>query len=320
MKTLQNYTVTGALYRSDTGTPLIVGNLVKIFLDTEAVPSFPEFIYGVIQHPIAKINCDASTSYSIEYDEAELGGSVEFLRVSDVIDVQYASGGVGTVESVGLAAPNIFSVSGSPVTSAGTLTFALVTQTQAKFLGSPAGATGVPTFRAIVGGDISGLEISHVTNLQTELDNLLTQINNVYNELSLANGTNHMWKGYLAAEQPVADEDPRNYTIEGGTINSHGVSIDVPGVVISGVEYAYLAVTRNSSSRAMTGATIVGAASIPASTEATQCIPLVRIVDGIPRQLRFHEINVQEFQFLESGTSKFALVDMAAQNTYALPS
>ena len=66
-------------------------------------------------------------------------------------------GGSGTVTSVGLSMPNIFSVSGSPVTGSGTLTASLISQTKNKVLASPASASGVPVFRALVAEDIPDL-------------------------------------------------------------------------------------------------------------------------------------------------------------------
>jgi len=53
------------------------------------------------------------------------------------------------VTSVGLTAPSIFSVSGSPITSAGNLTLSLNT-----FFAAPNGSTGTPTFRAITSADL----------------------------------------------------------------------------------------------------------------------------------------------------------------------
>ena len=62
--------------------------------------------------------------------------------------------GSGTVTSVGLALPAMFSVTGSPVTSAGTLSAALVTQTMNTVLAGPvSGGAAVPTFRALVSAD-----------------------------------------------------------------------------------------------------------------------------------------------------------------------
>lgn len=62
--------------------------------------------------------------------------------------------GGGTVTSVGLALPGIFSVSGSPVTSSGTLTGTLASQTANRVWAAPDGSAGAPTFRALVNADL----------------------------------------------------------------------------------------------------------------------------------------------------------------------
>lgn len=65
------------------------------------------------------------------------------------------SGGSGTVTSVALALPNIFTVSGSPVTTSGTLTGALATQSaNTVFAGPTSGVAATPAFRALVSADI----------------------------------------------------------------------------------------------------------------------------------------------------------------------
>jgi hypothetical protein len=63
----------------------------------------------------------------------------------------------GTVESVGLALPSQFTVTGSPVTSTGTLTAAWASQTQAHVLAAPSDGNGTPAFRALVATDIPTL-------------------------------------------------------------------------------------------------------------------------------------------------------------------
>ncbi|KVD37863.1 beta strand repeat-containing protein [Burkholderia ubonensis] len=64
-------------------------------------------------------------------------------------------GGTGTVTSVGLTAPSQFTVSGSPVTSSGTLTFAWGNQTANYVLAGPtSGGAAAPTFRALVAADL----------------------------------------------------------------------------------------------------------------------------------------------------------------------
>lgn len=74
-------------------------------------------------------------------------------------NTDYATGwsnaGSGTVTSVGLSLPGLFTVSNSPVTAAGTLTAVLATQQANRVLAGPTtGADAAPTFRALVGADI----------------------------------------------------------------------------------------------------------------------------------------------------------------------
>lgn len=68
-------------------------------------------------------------------------------------------GGSGAVASVGLSLPSsVFTVSGSPVTSSGTLTGSLNTQTaNTIFAGPTSGAAAVPTFRTLSGADLNSL-------------------------------------------------------------------------------------------------------------------------------------------------------------------
>jgi hypothetical protein len=71
-------------------------------------------------------------------------------------------GGGGGVTSVALALPAIFSVSGSPVTTSGTLTGSLATQT-ANFVwsGPTTGAAATPTFRALVAADLPTIAVAN---------------------------------------------------------------------------------------------------------------------------------------------------------------
>jgi hypothetical protein len=74
------------------------------------------------------------------------------------------------VTSVGLALPNIFSVSGSPVTTTGSLTAALVNQDANVVLAGPvSGGAAVPSFRALVAGDIPSLAASKISDFDTQV-------------------------------------------------------------------------------------------------------------------------------------------------------
>lgn len=68
-----------------------------------------------------------------------------------------SGGGTGTVTSVGLVAPAIFTVTNSPVTSTGNLTLTLASESANTFFSAPNGSSGVPTFRTIVAADIPTL-------------------------------------------------------------------------------------------------------------------------------------------------------------------
>ncbi len=88
-----------------------------------------------------------------------------------------ASGTNGTVTSVALALPvSVFTVSGSPVTSSGTLTGDFANQAaNSVFAGPATGSPDVPAFRALVSADIPSLSGIYATK---ELDNLgVTAIN-----------------------------------------------------------------------------------------------------------------------------------------------
>jgi hypothetical protein len=69
-----------------------------------------------------------------------------------------ATGGSGTVTSVGLSLPtSVFTVSGSPVTTSGTLTGSFTSQSANTFFAAPNGSAGTPVFRLIVPADIPTL-------------------------------------------------------------------------------------------------------------------------------------------------------------------
>ncbi len=65
-----------------------------------------------------------------------------------------AGAGIGSVTSVALAAPSIFTVSGSPVITAGTLSFSLNSQSANTIFAAPSGSAGTPTFRSLTLADL----------------------------------------------------------------------------------------------------------------------------------------------------------------------
>lgn len=73
-------------------------------------------------------------------------------------DIEYVTPNPGTVISIGMTVPNIMSVSGSPITSTGTLAVTLTTQTaNYVWAGPTTGSPANPAFRALVSTDIPSL-------------------------------------------------------------------------------------------------------------------------------------------------------------------
>lgn len=80
--------------------------------------------------------------------------ALAYTAASNTFSCQTLAVGSGSVTSVALALPAIFTVSGSPVTTTGTLTGTLATQAaNLVWAGPTTGAAAAPTFRALVNAD-----------------------------------------------------------------------------------------------------------------------------------------------------------------------
>ena len=96
--------------------------------------------------------------------------SLDDLQIGPPPQPASSSTSTGTVTSVALALPSIMEVSGSPVTTSGTLTGTLTTQAiNVIFAGPSSGAAAVPTFRALTTADIPALGITNDTTTATNL-------------------------------------------------------------------------------------------------------------------------------------------------------
>jgi hypothetical protein len=124
-----------------------------------------------------------------------------------------SGGGSGSVTSVALALPNIFTVSGSPVTTSGTLTGTLATQNANKVLAGPTtGADATPAFRTLVAGDIPDISATYLTT---------SSASSTY--LALTGGT-------ISSNLTISG----NLTVNGTTttINSTAVSVDDINIIL----------------------------------------------------------------------------------------
>lgn len=74
-------------------------------------------------------------------------------------------GGSGTVTSIGVTMPSVFTVAGSPVTTAGTIGVTFATgQTQNLVLASPNGASGAVALRALVAADLPNIPVTKLNS------------------------------------------------------------------------------------------------------------------------------------------------------------
>jgi hypothetical protein len=91
-------------------------------------------------------------------DTGGLGGKAPLSEIKTLFNA-------GTVTSVALTAPAIFTVGGSPITTSGTLAIALANQNANLVWAGPGTApAAAPTFRALVAADIPNLDAAKITS------------------------------------------------------------------------------------------------------------------------------------------------------------
>ena len=107
----------------------------------------------------------AHTGGALEYKTLNAGSNITITPAAGSITIAASGGGggSGTVTSVGLSLPPFITVTGPPVSTSGTLTGTLATQTaNTHFAGPTSGSAAAPTFRALVPADLptTGLVIT----------------------------------------------------------------------------------------------------------------------------------------------------------------
>jgi len=135
---------------------------------------------------------------------------------------ELSSFGAGTVTSVALSLPNIFSVSGSPVTTSGTLTGTLASQTAATVFAAPNGSNGTPSFRALVAGDIPDLSTSYLPIAGGTISSNLTITGNL-----TVNGTT------TTVNSTTVSVDDKNIEL-GSTASPSDAGADGGGITLKG--------------------------------------------------------------------------------------
>lgn len=149
---------------------------------------------------IASVNSALAGKQAADADLAAIAaltGSYGYLRKTAegvwTIDAGGGGGGAGTVTSVGLTAPSLFNVAGSPVTTSGTLGLSLANQSaNLVFAGPASGSAAAPGFRALAVADIPSLS-SLYQIVNTGLTNIISLSSGTTKGLLWKNTTENAW-------------------------------------------------------------------------------------------------------------------------------
>ena len=107
-------------------------------------------------------------------------GQVLTADSTQTLGLKWASASTGTVTSVALTVPSFLSVSGSPVTTSGTLAVTLATQNaNLVFAGPSSGGAATPTFRSLVFADIPSTAAATASTIMARDASVNTRINTI---------------------------------------------------------------------------------------------------------------------------------------------
>jgi hypothetical protein len=116
-----------------------------------------------------KIGAEPTASWVATWPNNPPGASNLLTMATDGTISYTAANSLGTVSSVALALPSFLTVSGSPVTTSGTLTATLASQAANTLLIAPNGSAGSPTFRVLASADIPSLLATKISDFDTQV-------------------------------------------------------------------------------------------------------------------------------------------------------
>lgn len=221
-----NITISGGGASYSAGTGLALSNNTFSLKVATASSIGGLKVNSVITTP--SINAPSTTAGKYYYVQCDANG-LAFVNVPWVA----GSGGGGTLNEVGLSMPNCFSVSGSPLTSDGTISVSFASQTKNYVLAAPSSANGTPSFRALVSEDIPHQTIYKLTlnagtftageytpNVSAKTFNIPTTLDHI------SDGTNRKLSDYVTLHTTQTIDGAKTFSTNPVTIDSSsGLSV-----------------------------------------------------------------------------------------------
>lgn len=196
----------------------------QMLADTNGVVKWPTNITSIT---IGGRTFTNMTGFGLSLSNGQLSVDTSQLPVG-------SGGSGGTVTSVGLSLPAIFTVSGSPVTLNGTLSGSLVDQAANRiFAGPTTGADAAPTFRALVDADMAFADSESLWTATT-LGAALEELNNSINA-GVPNGTGAKvdWSQLLSVPAGFADGT------DDGAGGGSGTMTGIAFATVAGLPFAW---------------------------------------------------------------------------------
>ena len=142
------------------------GTLTNTVRNTTSVGTRAVDVYDSDSTNKVSIVTPATGSLTADYTltlPVDDGNNGQVLTTNGSGVLTWSSAAVGSVTSVDVNLPSIFTMAGGPITSAGTISATLASQAANSFWAAPNGAPGAPTFRAMVAADVPALDATKIT-------------------------------------------------------------------------------------------------------------------------------------------------------------
>ena len=145
---------------------IATGTIANVVSNTSSVGTRAVDIYDSDSTNKVTIVTPATGSLTADYTltlPVDDGTNGQVLTTNGSGALTWSSAAIGSVTSVDVNLPSIFTMAGGPVTAAGTISATLASQAANSFWAAPNGAPGAPTFRAMVAADVPALDAAKIT-------------------------------------------------------------------------------------------------------------------------------------------------------------